>query len=342
VRQDLSNARSHLGWGFPVQGGSRVYSPTQFQKGLSLPAFLERYGTEGRCVHALYTARWPEGFECPECGGREHCVLEARGLYQCNACHRQTSVTAGTIFHKTYLPLTKWFLAMHLLTQGKHSMSALELKRQIGVSYETAWKVKHKLMQVMLEREKGRILSGRVEADDAYIGGESHGGKRGRGAPGKAPMLAAVQTSPEEDLPSCKVSYLKIQAVADFRSRTIKRWAQGSLAGTATVLTDGMRSFKAIREVAPDHQPQEMEGGWRNSSHPAFKWVNTILGNLKGNLTGVCRWISAKHLSRYLAEFQWRFNRRFDLGSILDRLMISSAHTPPMPMNLLVLAEVGR
>ena len=207
-----------MGPGFPVRGGSMVYGPMQFQKGLSLPAFLEHFGTEERCVRALFQARWPKGFECPECGGRECCLLASRRLHQCNACHRQTSVTAGTIFHKTYLPLSKWFLAMHLLTQGKHSISALELKRQIGVSYETAWKVKHKLMQVMLEREKGRVLSERVEADDAYMGGERHGDRRGRGAPGKSPLLAAVQTSPEEDPSERKVRYLKLQAVVVSRS----------------------------------------------------------------------------------------------------------------------------
>lgn len=319
-----------------------VYSPTQFPKGLPLPAFLERYGTEDRCVRALLASRWPKGFDCPECGGRECCVLESRRLYQCNACHRQTSVTAGTIFHKTYLPLTKWFLAMHLLTQGKHSMSALELKRQLGVSYETAWKVKHKLMQVMLEREKGRILSERVEADDAYMGGEHHGGKCGRGAPGKAPMLVAVQTSPEGDLSERRVVYLKVQAVPNFKKRTVKRWAKRSLARTSTVLTDGMRSFNAIGEVVENHQPIVMKGGWRNSRHPAFKWVNTILGNLKGNILGVCRWISARHLPRYLAEFQWRFNRRFDLEIILERLLRAATLTPPMPQRFLVLAEMGR
>ena len=147
-----------------------VYNPMQFQHGLSLVKFIERYGTEDQCARALFKARWPKGFECPDCGCRNHCLLVKRRLYQCNTCHRQTSVTAGTIFHHTHLPLQEWFLAMHLLTQGKHSISALELKRQIGVSYETAWKVKHKLMQVMLEREKGRILSERVEADDAYMG----------------------------------------------------------------------------------------------------------------------------------------------------------------------------
>ena len=154
----------------------------------------------------------------------------------------------------------------------------------------------------MLERERRRALSERIEADDARRGGERYGGKRERGSAGKSPMLAAVQTSPDENPSERKVVYLKVQAVPDFKGRTIKRWAERSLVRTATVLTDSMPSFKAIGEVVEDHQPRVMEGGWRTSRHPAFKWKNTILGNLKGNILGVCRWISAKHLPRYLAQ----------------------------------------
>lgn len=319
-----------------------AYSPLQFQQGLSLVEFLERYGTEEKCAKALFQARWRRGFECPECGGREHCLLPARRLYQCNRCHHQTSLTAGTVFHGTHLPLRKWFLAMHLLTQGKHGISALELKRQIGVSFETAWNVKHKLLQVMLERENGRVLSQRVEVDDAYMGGERHGGKRGRGAEGKTPFIAAVQTSLDEPLSGRRVIYLKVQAVKDFKGKTVAAWAERSLAKTATVLTDGMSGFRAISARVKHHEVKEMEGGWRSAKHPAFHWVNTILGNLKGNILGVCRWVSAKHLPRYLAEFQWRFNRRFNLETILNRLLQAAVLTPPMPHWLLVLAETSR
>lgn len=319
-----------------------AYTPMQFQKGLSLMQFLERYGTEEKCAQALFRARWRQGFKCPECGGREHCLLSARRLYQCNLCHRQTSLTAGTVFHGTHLALRKWFLAMHLLTQGKHGISTLELKRQMGVSFETAWNVKHKLLQVMLERENGRVLSERIEVDDAYMGGERHGGKRGRGAEGKTPFIAAVQTSQDKNPTKRKVVYLKVQVVSNFKGRTIRTWAEHSLARTASVQTDGMPGFRIIEELVENHEVKEMEGGWRSAHHPAFRWVNTILGNLKGNILGVCRWVSAKHLPRYLAEFQWRFNRRFHLEAILDRLLQAAVLTPPMPHRLLVLAETSR
>ena len=126
-------------------------NPIQFQPGLSLPAFLKEYGTEEKCQAALFQHRWPEGFVCPDCGNNTGCRL-SRGLYQCHRCHHQTSLTAGTIFHGTHLPLTTWFLAIYLLTQRKSGISALQLSRELGVAYNTAWKLKHKLLQVMHER----------------------------------------------------------------------------------------------------------------------------------------------------------------------------------------------
>lgn len=108
-------------------------NPIQFQSGLSLPAFLEQYGTEEQCRAALYRYRWPKGFVCPECGNTTCCQL-SRGLYQCHRCHHQTSLTAGTIFHATHLSLTTWFLAIYLLTQRKNGISALQLSRELGVS----------------------------------------------------------------------------------------------------------------------------------------------------------------------------------------------------------------
>ena len=319
-----------------------AYSPSQFQKGLSMAEFQRRYGTEEKCAEALFASRWPRGFVCPDCGGRDCCILTRRGLYQCNTCHRQTSLTAGTVFHRTKLPLATWFLSMHLLTQGKHSISALELMRQIGVSYETAWTVKHKLMQVMLDREKGRVLSGRVEVDDAYMGGERHDGTTGRGTSGRTPFLAAVQTTPDVAFDGRKVLYLKLTKLVNFKGRSVRGWARRSIAKSAHVLTDRMAGFLGLGAVLEHHEIKILPGGWRNSKHPAFAWVNTILGNLKGSLLGVCRWVSARHLPRYLAEFQWRFNRRFDLASILQRLLRAAALTPPMPHDLLVLAEPAR
>ena len=169
----------------------------QFQKGYSLTQFMDEYGTEEKCREALFRWRWPNGFVCPRCSQTVHCRVQSRALYQCSGCRHQVSLTAGTILASTKLPLRTWFLAMYLMTQTKNGISALELSRQLAVSYNTAWKVKHKLMQVMKERDDTRPLGGWVQLDDAYWGGERRGGKRGRGAPGKTPFVAAVELNRE-------------------------------------------------------------------------------------------------------------------------------------------------
>ncbi len=125
-------------------------SKVQFQKGYSLFEFLKDYGTEAQCENALFTWRFPNGFVCPECANKTCCRLRRRPrVWQCNHCRHQMSLTGNTIFANTKLPLTKWFLAMHLLSQTKTGLSAMELKRQLGVKYDTAWMLKHKLLQAM-------------------------------------------------------------------------------------------------------------------------------------------------------------------------------------------------
>jgi ribosomal protein L37AE/L43A len=168
----------------------------QFQRGLSLAEFQERYGTEERCQAALVKMRWPDGFVCPHCGGREHGYCKPRRLFQCRACRVQTSARAGTIFHKSPTPLTKWFLAMHLIASSKNDVASLELARQLDVKWDTAWLIKQKLMEVMLQRNSIYKLEGSVQIDDAYQGGERPAipGKTGRGARGKVPFVMAVQT----------------------------------------------------------------------------------------------------------------------------------------------------
>ena len=177
-------------------------NPIQFQRGLSLPEFFARYGSEEQCEAALERVRWPTGFVCPDCAERRHCLVHREGkrLWQCARCRKQTSLTAGTIFESTRLPLRLWFVGIYHLTQPKNNVAALELKRLLGVGYKAAWRLKHKLMQVMDEREATRVLSERVEVDDAYLGGVRPG-KTGRGAEGKVPFVIAVETHEEDHRP---------------------------------------------------------------------------------------------------------------------------------------------
>jgi hypothetical protein len=306
----------------------------QFQKGLSDAEFEALYGTEERCRAALFAWRWPEGFVCPRCGGGRYCVIKQRSLYQCNACRAQTSLISGTIFASTKLELTIWFRAMHLITQTKQGISRLELSRRLGVSYDTAWKIHHKLAQVMMERDAGKPLEGRVEMDDAYLGGERSGGKRGRGSPGKLPIVAAVETTGDG-----KPVRLKIRRVKRFDKSRIKTIARRIFKPGTKVITDGLGCFRGLADAGCIHEAIVTGSGRKAARHPAFKWVNTVLGNVKSALSSTFRAISEKHASRVLAEFEYRFNRRYDLAAIIPRLGWAALRTPPMPYRLLKLAE---
>lgn len=306
----------------------------QFQAGFSLADFFDKYRSEEQCREALYDWRWPNGFVCPECGHTHHCVLNTHRLYQCNRCHHQTSLTSGTIFASTKLPLTTWFLAMFLVTQTKNGISALELKRLLGVSYCTAWSMKHKLMQVMKERDDSQPLTGLIQMDDAYWGGERHGGKRGRGAPHKVPFVAAISTNEDHHPIAMRLSKLK-----RFSRQEIERWASKHLKPSCTVISDGLGCFGAVSQAGCNHIPIVTGGGVESVKHEEFTWVNTMIGNVKRALNGTYHHISENHLPRYLAEFCYRFNRRFKLDNMLARLAYVAVRTPPMPLRLLTLAE---
>jgi len=311
-------------------------NPVQFQKGLSLGAFLAAYGTEEQCHAALVALRWPDGFVCPRCGGRRHGVIGPRRLFQCSACRHQASVKAGTVFAASKLELTKWFLAIYLMTQSKNDVAALELMRQLGVRYDTAWLVKQKLMAAMLERNRQRPLAGEVQIDDAYLGGElkrAEGGKRGRGSPNKLPFVAALAT--REGKPVA----VHLRRVEGFTKEQIGRYARAGLAPGAAVVSDGLHGFAAIAEAGFTHRVIKVGSGSGRPAAPAFACVNTVLGNVKSAITGTCRALGARHSARYLAAYEYRFNRRADLASMIPRLAYVALRQPPTPYRALVPAE---
>jgi transposase-like protein/ribosomal protein L37AE/L43A len=266
-----------------------AYNKVQFQEGLSEPEFDRPYGTEEQCRAVVIAARWPNGFVCPECGRQQQSIIKSRGLFQCSDCRRQTSLIAGTIFAATKIKLRFWFRALSHITQSKQGISSIELGRRLGVRQKTAWSIKHKLQQVMLERDARKRLTGRVEIDDAYLGGERTGGKRGRGAAGKTPFVAAVQTTQ-----TGKPVSIKLRRVDGFTGEALTAFATKSLDPACQVVSDG-RTYRSI---------------------------------------------SSKHTQHYLAEFEYRFNRRLDLKAMIPRLTWASVRTPPMPYQLLKSAEV--
>lgn len=298
----------------------------QFQPGMSLPEFLSRYGTEAQCAQAIVAQRWPEGFRCPRCAAAEHYLVShgTRKLYQCQGCRHQTSLTAGTLMDSTKLSLRKWFLAIYLFSQAKTGLSALALMRQLGTTYRTAWLVRHKLMATMAQRDSQTPLSGAVQMDDAYLGGERPG-VGGRGSANKVPIVAAVSTN-EHGHPL----QAKISPISGFTTQAIARWARLNLMPGCDVRSDGLSCFAGVIDAGCAHsyivvaarKPREL---------PQFTWVNTVLGNLKTMISGAHKSFKfRKYATQYLGAFCYRFNRRFDLYRLVGDLIRDGATAGPL------------
>lgn len=299
----------------------------QFQHGMSLNTFIAQYGTEEACEAAVLRARWPDGFRCPECGGREHSTFRADGrrYWQCSQCREQTTLRSGTLFHASRLPLTTWFQAIYLVTQNKNNLSTLSLKRHLGVCYRTAWRLKHKLLEAMAQREATRLLEGVVLADDAVLGGVQ-AGKPGRGSENKAPFIAAVELD-DNGHPH----HVRFDPITDYRGTTFRDWAKRALHPDAHLVTDGCASFNAAGAEVSAHGAI-IVGDRQSSELEAFRWVNTFISNAKTAITGTYHHFNFdKYRHRYLAEAQYRVNRRFDLASLVGRLVHTCARTQPCP-----------
>lgn len=290
----------------------------QFQPGMSIHEFMDRYGSEAQCAQALARLRWPRGFRCPRCDGTDHYRVSqgARVLMQCQGCRHQASLTAGTMMDSTKLPLRKWFLAMYLVSQAKTGLSSLALMRHVGVSYRTAWLMNHKIMLTMAQCDAAHPLRGEVQVDDAYLGGERPG-VGGRGSPNKVPFVAAVSLDQLGHPRRVKMSPLP-----GFTLKAVTIWARQNLVPGSNVLSDGLNCFAGVIDadcahsyiVVGERKPREL---------PAFRWVNTVLGNLKTAVSGAHKAFKfAKYATQYLGAFSYRFNHRFDLYGLVARLSL--------------------
>ncbi|MCP3669565.1 MAG: IS1595 family transposase, partial [Gammaproteobacteria bacterium] len=253
----------------------------QFQKGMSFDEFHKNYGTVEQCEGAVVKSRWPGGFSCSRCDGTRASVTHnGWRLWECLGCGYQCSSVAGTIGQPPKLQPTTWCLAMFCMHQSQNPIAALGLMRMVGVSYKTAGTLKHKLLEVMVQREAPRRLIGRVELDDAYLGGE-HEGKPGRGSENKVPFVAAVQTNAKGNPIAVRLDRVKA-----FTSEEIEAWSKEALDTSAAVISDGLGYFRAVTKTAESHESIITGSGRKAVKKPEFHWVNTVLGNLKTALSG--------------------------------------------------------
>jgi ribosomal protein L37AE/L43A len=267
---------------------------------VSLLDWQEKYGTEEKCEEVLIQTRWPDGFVCPRCNSVKHSYISTRKLFQCSCCRHQVSITAGTLFHSTNLPLVKWFWGIYLCAADKGGISALRLKKHIGVSWPTANKMLRKIRIAMADRDSMYQLQKMIEFDDAFIGGKK-AGKRGRGADGKQPILVAVENK------NNKAGFMAAKVVDSVSYESVGDFLQNHLKHGQAVRTDAYPSMNAAK-AHHEHKRKVLPG------KEASEWlplVHIVIGNLKTFINGTFHGVSFTYLQEYLDEFCYRFNRRF-------------------------------
>lgn len=279
----------------------------------TLIEFMQVFGTETACRDALIRHRWPDEYCCPKCDSRHAYWVESRDLFECTSCKYQVSPTAGTIFHKTRTCLQKWFLAIYLLASTKKSPSSAEFKRQLGVSGQTAWTMRRKIMYAMARRDNELMLWGVVELDETFVGGRKEG-KRGRGAESKTLVAVAAKRTNGAGLDKAHM-----QVIPNASSKSLTHVAKKTIVPGSTVLTDGWAGYNKLEKEGYSHEP-ETQGDGKNATE-VLPWVHVIIGNFKRWVLDAFHGVSPKHLQAYMDEFCYRLNRRYVRTDLFRRIL---------------------
>ena len=287
----------------------------------TLPELERRFSTEEDCRKYLFALRWPDGFICPRCGGRRAWAM-SRMLVLCAKCRHQASVTAGTVFQDSHVPLPVWFRTMWYVTSQKSGLSAINLWRIMGLgSYKTAWSILHKLRRAMVRPGRDR-LEGVVEVDETYWGGKEEG-VIGRLTKDKAIVIVAAQ----ED--GGGIGRVRMRCIPDVTKASLHGFIAESIEPGSTIRTDGLNAYLGLNGYVHD---RKVQSGQKGREHLMPK-VHLVVSLLKRWLLGTHQGaIGQGHLDDYLNEFVFRFNRRKSRsrGKLFYRLAQQAVQTEPV------------
>lgn len=278
-------------------------------QGMNLVKLVEKFRSEDSCRAYLEGLRWPDGVICPRCESGSISRIRERNQFDCNACRYRFSVTAGTIFHDSHLPLWKWFISIYLVTESKKCISANQLKRTICVSYKTAWYLCHRIREA-LKDEGAELLKGIVEVDETFVGGKTRG--KGRGYTGnKALVISAVE----------REGAVRLRVITARDRKSLHTFITSKVADEAeAIFTDEWEAYSGIGDEDTKHE---------SVNHSAEEWVrgdvhtNTIenvWSLLKRSIIGSYHKISIKHLEAYLHELGFRYENRNNLYIFRDAM----------------------
>jgi transposase-like protein len=274
---------------------------------LSLGDLDARFTDSFAAADYLESIRWPNGPVCPHCGESERTPYrlkhKTRKLWKCAACRKQYTVTVGTIFEASHVPLHKWLLAFYLLCSSKKGMSAHQLHRMLGVTYKTGWFMFHRIREAMRDPAFQDRLSGTVEADETYIGGKSRMGSRdlpGRGSKKKVPVMTLVERGGRAR------SFHVARVTAENLTGNIWQHVERD----AAIMTDDFPSYRQVHKRVASHDVIRHQSGEYVRGAVHTNTVESYFATLKRGVNGTYHRISPAHLHRYLNEFDFRYNTR--------------------------------
>jgi transposase-like protein len=303
---------------------------------MTFEEFVKQFSTEEQCRDYLCKLRWPDGFTCPKCNSKEYRILKER-LFDCKTCKRQTSVISGTIFQDTRSPLKMWFIAIWWVTTQKYGASAEGLQQILGISsYETAWAWLHKIRKAMVRSDRTK-LSGIVEVDEAYIGGEEHGTSTGRGTGNK--VLVAIAVELKETGKDTKTGLkipgrVRLSVIPDATKVSLLTFVEENIEKGSEIITDGWSSYTSLPQKGYKHTVYIQRKA--KTDEEMLPHVHLIISLLKRWLLGTHQGaVSDKHMQAYLEEYTFRFNRRkaAKRGLLFYRLLEGAVVTPPVTLS---------
>jgi transposase-like protein len=281
---------------------------------INFASIAQTFADEKAAREMLESIRWPDGPICPHCGSTEAYALTPKpdskrpvrpGVYKCKACRKQFTVTVGTIFEGSRIPLHKWLMAVHLMCSSKKGISAHQLHRMFGITYKSAWFMCHRIRYAMAQPPLAEKLDDTVEADEAYIGGKQHGGKRGRGSENKTPVAVLVERDGDS----------RAKKVENITAATLQGHIRENVEKSARIMTDEFRSYRGLEREFAGHKTVAHGLGEYVRGDAHVNTAESWIAILKRGIYGTFHHVSEKHLDRYLGEFVFRWNGRKETDS---------------------------
>jgi transposase-like protein len=301
--------------------------PRNFQE------FLNQFKSEDDCWNYLFEMRWTNGFQCPKCNSDKYWITEKR-LIHCIICEHQSSITSGTIFHGTRKPLLLWFHIIWWVVAQKTGVSAYNLKDFMGFgSYETAWAWLHKLRRAMVRPNREKLM-GEVEVDETFIGGKEIGkGKQGRGADTKILVVVAAECKGKQ------IGRVRFRIISEASGEELLPFIKENVEPGSKIITDGWNGYSTLSKSKKYKHEVKIISGSGQEAHELLPHVHMVDSLVKRWINGTHQGkVSPKHLSYYLDEFAFRFNRKLSTyrGKLFYRLIQQAVATSPRPLNELI------